>query len=107
MVGPILVFSALGITATVMNIEVVRGLMAIDVLGQLVQTISRLVPYLLIIAAFTFIYMFMPNTRVRLWPALVGGIRGRHRVADGGLGVRGVHRRLEQLRGHLLPASRS
>lgn len=76
MVGPILVFSALGVTATVMNIEVVRGLMAVDVLGQLVQALSRLVPYLLIIAAFTFIYLFMPNTRVRLWPALVGGIVG-------------------------------
>ncbi|MCZ4315603.1 YihY/virulence factor BrkB family protein [Comamonadaceae bacterium G21597-S1] len=76
MVGPILVFSALGVTATVMNIEVVRGLMAVDVLGQVVQAFSRLVPYLLIIAAFTFIYLFMPNTRVRLWPALVGGIVG-------------------------------
>jgi membrane protein len=76
MVGPILVFSALAVTATVMNIEVVRGLMAVDVLGQLVQAASRLVPYLLIIAAFTFIYLFMPNTRVRLWPALVGGIVG-------------------------------
>jgi membrane protein len=76
MVGPILVFSALGVTATVMNIEVVRGLMALDVLGQVVQVFSRLVPYLLIIAAFTFVYLFMPNTRVRLWPALVGGIVG-------------------------------
>lgn len=76
MVGPILVFSALGVTATVMNIEIVRGLMAVDVLGQVVQAISRLVPYLLIIAAFTFIYLFMPNTRVRVLPALVGGIVG-------------------------------
>lgn len=76
MVGPILVFSALGVTATVMNIEVVRGLMALDVLGEVVQVFSRLVPYLLIIAAFTFVYLFMPNTRVRLWPALVGGIVG-------------------------------
>ena len=42
----------------------------------MVQALSRLVPYLLIIAAFTFVYLFMPNTRVRLWPALVGGIVG-------------------------------
>ncbi len=76
MVGPLLVFSALGVTATVMNIEIVRGLMAVDVLGQLLQALSRLVPYLLIIAAFTFIYLFIPNARVRLWPALVGGIVG-------------------------------
>ena len=76
MVGPILVFSALGVTATVLNIEVVRGLMDVDVLGQLMRALGRLVPYLLIIAAFTFVYLFMPNTRVRLWPALVGGVVG-------------------------------
>jgi membrane protein len=76
MVGPILVFSALGLTATVMNIETVRGVLAIDVLGQVVQLLSRLVPYLLIIGAFTFVYLFMPNARVRLGPALVGGIVG-------------------------------
>ncbi len=76
MVGPILVFAALGATATVMSIELVQGLMAVDVMSQLLQTLSRLVPYLLISAAFTFIYLFMPNTRVRLWPALVGGAVG-------------------------------
>lgn len=76
LVGPILVFSALGVTATVMNIEVVRGLMEMDMLGQVVQAASRLLPYLLVIVAFTFIYLFIPNTRVRLWPALVGGVVG-------------------------------
>ncbi len=76
MVGPILVFSALGATAAVMNIEMVRGLMEMDVLGQVLQAGSRLVPYLLIISAFTFIYRFIPNARIRLWPALVGGIVG-------------------------------
>ncbi len=76
MVGPILVFSALGLTATLMNIEVVRGLLEIGLFGDLVQVLSRIVPYLLIIAAFTFVYLFVPNARVRVWPALVGGIVG-------------------------------
>lgn len=76
MVGPILVFSALGITATVMNIETVRELLAIGVLGQAVQAFSRLMPYLFVIAAFTFIYLFIPNTRVRFGPALIGGAAG-------------------------------
>lgn len=76
LVGPILVFSALGITATVMNVETVRELLAIDVLGQAVQAFSRLTPYLLVIAAFTFIYLFIPNTRVRLGAALIGGAAG-------------------------------
>jgi membrane protein len=76
MVGPLLVFAALGITATVMNIETVRDLLAIGALGQMVQAISRLTPYLLVIAAFTFVYMFIPNTRVRFVPALIGGAVG-------------------------------
>lgn len=76
MVGPILIFSALGITATVMNVETVRQLMAVEALGQVVELASRLVPYLLIIAAFTFVYLFIPNTRVRLGPALIGGTIG-------------------------------
>lgn len=40
LVGPILVFSALGITASVMNIETVRDLMEINILGQAMQAIS-------------------------------------------------------------------
>ena len=76
LVGPILVFSALGITATVMRIETVRGLLAIDMLGQVVQKISGLTPYLLVIAAFTFVYVFIPNTRIRFRAALIGGIAG-------------------------------
>lgn len=75
-IGPILVFSALGVTATVMNIETVRQLLSVEALGQAVQVASRLVPYLLIIAAFTFVYLFIPNARVRLGPALVGGTVG-------------------------------
>lgn len=76
MVGPILVFSALGITATILNIEMVRDLLAIGMLDQTVQLASRLMPYLLVSAAFTFVYMFIPNTRVRIVPAMIGGVAG-------------------------------
>jgi membrane protein len=76
MVGPILVFSALGITATVTNLEAVRGLLAIGGLGWLLRLFGELMPYLLVIAAFTFIYLFIPNSRVRIGPALAGGVVG-------------------------------
>ena len=76
LVGPILVFSALGITATVMNIDTVRSLLEVAVFGDMLQALSRLTPYLLVIAAFTFVYLFIPNTRVRFGPALVGGAIG-------------------------------
>ncbi len=76
MVGPVLVFSALGITATVMNIETVRGLLAIGPLGAAARQLGEMMPYALVIAAFTFVYMFIPNTRVRFGPALIGGVVG-------------------------------
>ena len=76
LVGPILVFSALGITATLMNTEAVRNLLAIGLLEQTVQVLGRLAPYALVIAAFTFLYMFIPNARVRFTSALIGGAAG-------------------------------
>jgi len=74
LIGPVLVFSAIGITASVLSMDVVQKLAAIEPFGNLIELGSRLVPYLLIIAAFTFIYSFIPNTRVRTGSALVGAL---------------------------------
>lgn len=74
LVGPVLIFSAIGITTTLMSSTVVKNLMAIRMLGPVMYMISRLAPYALIAAAFTLIYIFLPNTRVRFRPALAGGI---------------------------------
>ncbi|MCF6234891.1 MAG: YihY family inner membrane protein [Gammaproteobacteria bacterium] len=71
-VGPVLVFSALGITATVMSHSVVQQMAEIQPLGDLIRISTRLVPYLLIILAFTFVYSFIPNTKVKIKPALIG-----------------------------------
>jgi len=74
LVGPVLVFTALGVTATAMNNALVQQLMSVEPFGDLIVSLGRLVPYLLVIAAFIFIYMFIPNTRVRFVPAFVGGV---------------------------------
>lgn len=74
LVGPVLIFTAIGITATVMNNALVLRLLEIEPLGTLILESSRLAPYMLVVAAFTFIYVFIPNTRVRLGAALVGGL---------------------------------
>jgi len=73
LVGPILVFSAVGIIASMQNYSAVLWLMEHEPFGTLLIETSRIVPYLLIVAAFTFIYTFIPNTRVRLYAAVVGG----------------------------------
>ena len=76
MVGPVLMFTALGVTATVMNTSLVQHLISVKPVGEIIVLGSRLIPYLLVIAAFTFIYMSIPNTRVKLFPAVVGGVVG-------------------------------
>jgi membrane protein len=76
MVGPVLVFSAIGMTASVMNSTVVQTLIAIEPFGSLVVVLSKLMPFVLIILAFTFVYMFVPNIKVKLRAALVGALAG-------------------------------
>jgi membrane protein len=72
LVGPVLVFSAVGIAATVMASGPVRGFIELPMLGTAVELVGRVVPYLLVAAAFAFVYVYIPNTRVRLRSALVG-----------------------------------
>jgi len=72
MTGPLLIFSAVGLTAALFGSTAVQTMIAIEPLGKLVGWVATLLPFLLVIAAFTFIYMLMPNTRVRLGSAVVG-----------------------------------
>jgi membrane protein len=73
LVGPLLIFSALGMTATLLSSSVVQKLSALPGVGFVVHSIGDLIPYALVVLAFTFVYVFMPNTRVRVVPALIGG----------------------------------
>jgi membrane protein len=72
MVGPILVFSAIGLTASVSSNTIVEKIISIEPFGMLFYGLTKMLPYLLIIGAFSFLYSFIPNTRVR-WRAALGG----------------------------------
>jgi membrane protein len=74
LIGPVLVFSALGLTASVMSTSLVQKLVSIEPFGSLFGHGTRLLPFLLIIAAFTFVYIFVPCTKVRLRAALTGAV---------------------------------
>lgn len=74
LVGPILIFSAMGLTATVMSSSVVQRIIDIGRLGVVVFIGSKLLPYVITCAAFTFAYVFIPSVKVKLRPALVGGV---------------------------------
>jgi membrane protein len=74
MVGPILVLLAMGTTATLLNNSVTQSLASVEPFGVLLEFVTKLIPYVLIIFAFTFVYLFVPNTKVRFIPALTGGV---------------------------------
>lgn len=73
-VGPVLVFAALGLTASFANAPLVTYLLNRFGLSEAAAEVARLLPYLLVIGAFTFAYVFIPNTKVRLRSALLGGV---------------------------------
>jgi membrane protein len=74
LVGPILVVAAIGITASIESAAVVKWLVTVRPFGEIAYIASQVVPYLLVSFAFVFVYALMPNTRVRLVPALIGGV---------------------------------
>lgn len=74
LVGPVLVFSAMGIGASLMGSETMQQLMAVEPFGEVIRFFVSLLPYILVIAAFSFVYAYIPNTRVYLGAALAGGI---------------------------------
>lgn len=73
LIGPVLVFSALGMTASLMASDWMQQAMDYDVVEAPVTLAMRMLPLGLLALAFTFVYVFIPNTRVRLLPAVIGG----------------------------------
>ncbi len=74
MVGPVLVFSAVGIAASVQSNSMVTAIEALPYGGDFIQLLGWLLPYLLVIAAFTLVYVLVPNTRVAFRSALYGAV---------------------------------
>ena len=74
LVGPVLMFAALTITATLQNNAFVRSLLAFEPFGTVILTLLRFIPYFTLWGAFTFFYVLIPNTRVRLKSAVIGGL---------------------------------
>ncbi len=74
MLGPILVIGVTGIIASLMSSSVMRTITAIGPLDQLVGLAGQTTSIALVVGAFTLIYTFLPNTQVRIGPALAGGL---------------------------------
>ena len=73
-VGPLLIFAALAITGSVMNNALMQRLTDYEPLGTIAREMAHFTSYFLVIAAFTFLYVLIPNAKVRLLPAFAGGV---------------------------------
>jgi membrane protein len=73
-VGPALIVAALGLLATLSSSSAVTALARYEPFGTLLVMLGRLTPFLLITGVFTFMYAFVPNIRVQLKAAAVGGL---------------------------------
>jgi membrane protein len=74
LIAPVLLFSAIGIAASMSSMEIVQRLIALEPFGTAYYLAGIALPYVLIVAAFTFAYSFIPNTTVKWRPALAGGL---------------------------------
>ncbi len=74
LVGPVLIFSAIGITASFKNYAIVNAIQGLPYMGEVIRLTGLVVPYIFIVAAFTFVYMLVPNTRVKFKSALYGAV---------------------------------
>ncbi len=73
-VGPVLMIAAFGLTASLSTKASLGWLGAHEPLGTLTVMLGRLGPTLVVTAGFTFLYSFIPNTRVRFLVALTAGL---------------------------------
>ncbi|NIV18616.1 MAG: YihY family inner membrane protein [Woeseiaceae bacterium] len=75
-IGPVVIFVALGMIASLNSTTLVQFFKSVEWLEPVFNMTSKLTPYLLVTGVFTFVYMYMPNTRVKFKSALVGGVAG-------------------------------
>jgi membrane protein len=75
-IGPIMMVTALSIIGSMGSNTVIQYLGALPGVGEMLLLAGKLVPFMIISGVFAFLYMFMPNTKVNLKSALIGGLGG-------------------------------
>ena len=72
--GPILIFTAVSVTTFLESQAAFKWLVQTSYLGDLLLYLLQLLPYVVVWIALTFLYLFIPNTAVRLRSALAGAV---------------------------------
>ncbi|MBE9560408.1 MAG: YihY/virulence factor BrkB family protein [Proteobacteria bacterium] len=74
LLGPLLLFTATGIRASFNSSAVVNSVLSIEPFGTILLVIGETLPFILTISSFTFIYILIPNTKVRISSAFYGAV---------------------------------
>jgi membrane protein len=75
-VGPILLAVALGLFGWAAQSPLAQWLDSVAFLAWFFHALGSLIPYAIVTVVFTFMYAFIPNARVELRAALIGGVTG-------------------------------
>jgi membrane protein len=73
-VGPILLLAATSMTSSLQSQWILQWLIQNTYLGDAILMMFRLLPYLSVWIAMVFLYLFIPNTRIRFASAVTGGV---------------------------------
>jgi membrane protein len=73
-VGPVILVVFIGMSRRALESAPIRVLGHLPLLDMLTATGVKLAPYVVVSAFFTALYLFIPNTRVRWRPALIGAL---------------------------------
>lgn len=74
--GPIIMLAAISMTSSLQSHTLVTTLKEISYLGPMIVALFKMVPFIGMWVVFVALYLFMPNTSVRLFPAIMGGVFG-------------------------------
>jgi len=70
--GPLVVFAVIAFSK--LALDSVASVHTFSFAARAAHAAIRIAPYAIVTGLFTAIYILMPNTRVRFWPALIGGL---------------------------------
>ena len=72
--GPLFLIAAISMNTSLRNQDLVQWLLDKPVFGDMLLLLFEVLPFVVIWAAFIFLYMFIPNTKVNIVSAIIGGI---------------------------------
>ncbi|WP_245539200.1 YihY/virulence factor BrkB family protein [Thiolinea disciformis] len=76
LIGPVFLVSMFGLWHSINDLHAIQNMTRHEPFGQAISFLLRYMPFFTTVIAFTFLYLFMPNTHVKFSAALSGAIVG-------------------------------